>query len=126
MSQADAADAERHRRDAARAPKARCRRSRPPTSCSRSTAKQQFQIQNLMAAQYRAEAIEQARRAQAESEAQRGDRQVPRLRHGLHARNRLTPAGGGGSPPAAVAAAGRGRSPDRPRGTRHLRQESTT
>lgn len=32
-------------------------------------AKQQFQIQNLMAAQYRAEAIEQARRAQAEAEA---------------------------------------------------------
>jgi P-type conjugative transfer protein TrbJ len=32
-------------------------------------AKQQFQIQTLMAAQYRAEAIEQARRAQAESEA---------------------------------------------------------
>lgn len=33
------------------------------------TAKQQFQIQNLMAAQYRAEAIEQARRVQAESDA---------------------------------------------------------
>lgn len=32
-------------------------------------AKQQFQIQNLMAAQYRAEAIEQARRVQAETEA---------------------------------------------------------
>ncbi|OYY90786.1 MAG: P-type conjugative transfer protein TrbJ [Sphingomonas sp. 28-66-16] len=32
-------------------------------------AKQQFQIQNLMAAQYRAEAIEQARRVQAEAEA---------------------------------------------------------
>lgn len=32
-------------------------------------AKQQFQIQNLMAAQYRAEAIEQARRVQAESDA---------------------------------------------------------
>ena len=31
--------------------------------------KQQFQIQNLMAAQYRAEAIEQARRVQAEAEA---------------------------------------------------------
>jgi P-type conjugative transfer protein TrbJ len=31
--------------------------------------KQQFQIQNLMAAQYRAEAIEQARRVQAESDA---------------------------------------------------------
>ncbi len=30
------------------------------------TAKQQFQIQNLMAAQYRAQAVEQARRAQAE------------------------------------------------------------
>jgi len=34
------------------------------------TAKQQFQIQNLMAAQYRAEAIEQARRAQAQSDGQ--------------------------------------------------------
>lgn len=33
------------------------------------TAKQQFQIQNLMAAQYRAQAIEQARRAQAEIDA---------------------------------------------------------
>lgn len=33
------------------------------------TAKQQFQIQNLMAAQYRAQTIEQARRAQAEAEA---------------------------------------------------------
>ncbi len=33
------------------------------------TAKQQFQIQNLMAAQYRAEAIEQARQVQAESNA---------------------------------------------------------
>ncbi|MHA6768997.1 P-type conjugative transfer protein TrbJ [Sphingobium ummariense] len=32
------------------------------------TAKQQFQIQNLMAAQYRAEATEAARRAQAEAE----------------------------------------------------------
>ncbi|WP_106639751.1 P-type conjugative transfer protein TrbJ [Allosphingosinicella vermicomposti] len=32
-------------------------------------AKQQFQIQSLMAAQYRAEAMEQARRGQAESEA---------------------------------------------------------
>ena len=32
-------------------------------------AKQQFQIQNLMAAQYRAEAMEQARRAQAETDA---------------------------------------------------------
>jgi type IV secretion system protein TrbJ len=32
-------------------------------------AKQQFQIQNLMAAQYRAEAIEKARRAQAEADA---------------------------------------------------------
>jgi P-type conjugative transfer protein TrbJ len=34
------------------------------------TAKQQFQIQNLMAAQYRAEAIEAARRVQAETDAQ--------------------------------------------------------
>ncbi len=33
------------------------------------TAKQQFQIQNLMAAQYRAQAIEQARRTQAEIDA---------------------------------------------------------
>ncbi len=33
------------------------------------TAKQQFQIQNLMAAQYRAQSIEQARRAEAEIEA---------------------------------------------------------
>jgi P-type conjugative transfer protein TrbJ len=33
------------------------------------TAKQQFQIQNLMAAQYRAESIEAARRAQAETDA---------------------------------------------------------
>ncbi|CAM5417299.1 P-type conjugative transfer protein TrbJ [Sphingobium scionense] len=33
------------------------------------TAKQQFQIQNLMAAQYRAQAVEQARRAQAEIDA---------------------------------------------------------
>ncbi|UUL82401.1 P-type conjugative transfer protein TrbJ [Sphingomonas qomolangmaensis] len=33
------------------------------------TAKQQFQIQQLMAAQYRAEAIEQARRAQAQADA---------------------------------------------------------
>lgn len=33
------------------------------------TAKQQFQIQNLMAAQYRAQAIEAARRVQAESDA---------------------------------------------------------
>jgi len=32
-------------------------------------AKQQFQIQNLMAAQYRAEAVEQARRVQAEADA---------------------------------------------------------
>lgn len=34
------------------------------------TAKQQFQIQNLMAAQYRAQSIEQASRAQAQSDAQ--------------------------------------------------------
>lgn len=33
------------------------------------TAKQQFQIQNMMAAQYRAQTIEQARRAQVEAEA---------------------------------------------------------
>lgn len=33
------------------------------------TAKQQFQIQNLMAAQYRAQTVEQARRAQAEIDA---------------------------------------------------------
>ncbi len=33
------------------------------------TAKQQFQIQNLMAAQYRAEAIEQARRVQSQADA---------------------------------------------------------
>ena len=33
-------------------------------------AKQQFQIQNLMAAQYRAEAIEQARRAQSQADGQ--------------------------------------------------------
>ena len=33
------------------------------------TAKQQFQIQNLMAAQYRAEAIERARQVQAEADA---------------------------------------------------------
>lgn len=33
------------------------------------TAKQQFQIQNMMAAQYRADAIERARRIQAESDA---------------------------------------------------------
>jgi P-type conjugative transfer protein TrbJ len=33
------------------------------------TAKQQFQIQNLMAAQYRAQAVEQARRAHAEIDA---------------------------------------------------------
>jgi P-type conjugative transfer protein TrbJ len=33
------------------------------------TAKQQFQIQNLMAAQYRAQTLEQARRAQAEIDA---------------------------------------------------------
>lgn len=33
-------------------------------------AKQQFQVQNLMAAQYRAEAVEQARRVQAEADAQ--------------------------------------------------------
>src|SRR3546814_127094 len=33
------------------------------------TAKQQFQIQNMMAAQYRAETIERARRAQAEIDA---------------------------------------------------------
>jgi type IV secretion system protein TrbJ len=34
------------------------------------TAKQQFQLQNLMAAQFRSESMEAARRAQAESEAQ--------------------------------------------------------
>jgi type IV secretion system protein TrbJ len=34
------------------------------------TAKQQFQLQNLMAAQYRSESMEAARRAQSESEAQ--------------------------------------------------------
>ncbi|MES1973308.1 MAG: P-type conjugative transfer protein TrbJ [Pseudomonadota bacterium] len=34
------------------------------------TAKQQFQIQNMMAAQYRAETLEASRRAQAEAEAQ--------------------------------------------------------
>jgi type IV secretion system protein TrbJ len=34
------------------------------------TAKQQFQLQNMMAAQYRSESMEAARRAQAESEAQ--------------------------------------------------------
>jgi P-type conjugative transfer protein TrbJ len=37
-------------------------------------AKQQFQIQNMMAAQYRAEAIEQARRAQAEIDARAATR----------------------------------------------------
>ncbi|MBB5687493.1 P-type conjugative transfer protein TrbJ [Sphingobium boeckii] len=39
------------------------------------TAKQQFQIQSLMAAQYRAEAIEQARRVQAEAEARTATKQ---------------------------------------------------
>ncbi|WP_209047650.1 hypothetical protein [Rhizorhabdus histidinilytica] len=34
------------------------------------TAKQQFQIQNLMAAQYRAETMEAARRTQAQTDAQ--------------------------------------------------------
>ncbi len=38
------------------------------------TAKQQFQIQNMMAAQYRAETIEQARRAQAQIDAQAATR----------------------------------------------------
>jgi len=38
------------------------------------SAKQQFQIQNMMAAQYRAEAIEQARRAQAEIDARAATR----------------------------------------------------
>lgn len=38
------------------------------------TAKQQFQIQNMMAAQYRAETIEQARRAQAEIDARAATR----------------------------------------------------
>jgi P-type conjugative transfer protein TrbJ len=37
-------------------------------------AKQQFQIQNLMAAQYRAEALESARRAQAEADARAATR----------------------------------------------------
>src|SRR3546814_6352436 len=49
------------------------------------TAKQQFQIQNMMAAQYRAETIERARRAQAEIDARAattrflGDRKSTRL-----------------------------------------------
>jgi type IV secretion system protein TrbJ len=34
------------------------------------TAKQQFQLQNLMAAQFRSESMEAARRTQAETEAQ--------------------------------------------------------
>lgn len=38
------------------------------------SAKQQFQIQSLMAAQYRAEAMESARRAQAESDARQATR----------------------------------------------------
>ncbi|QNA85455.1 P-type conjugative transfer protein TrbJ [Sphingomonas sp. So64.6b] len=38
------------------------------------TAKQQFQIQNMMAAQYRAETIEQARRAQSEIDARAATR----------------------------------------------------
>ena len=38
------------------------------------TAKQQFQIQNMMAAQYRAETLEASRRAQAEAEAQAATR----------------------------------------------------
>ena len=38
------------------------------------SAKQQFQIQNLMAAQYRAEAMESARRAQAEADARAATR----------------------------------------------------
>lgn len=38
------------------------------------TAKQQFQIQNLMAAQYRAESMEAARRAQAETDAKAATR----------------------------------------------------
>jgi len=38
------------------------------------TAKQQFQLQSLMAAQFRAESIEQARRVQAESEARAATR----------------------------------------------------
>ena len=37
-------------------------------------AKQQFQIQNMMAAQYRAETLEASRRAQAETEARAATR----------------------------------------------------
>jgi P-type conjugative transfer protein TrbJ len=37
--------------------------------------KQQFQIQNMMAAHYRAEAVEQARRVQAEADARAATRQ---------------------------------------------------
>jgi len=39
------------------------------------STKQQFQIQNMMAAQYRADAIEQARRVQAEVDARAATRQ---------------------------------------------------
>ena len=38
------------------------------------TAKQQFQIQNMMAAQYRVETLEASRRAQAQAEAQAATR----------------------------------------------------
>jgi P-type conjugative transfer protein TrbJ len=44
-------------------------------------SKQQFQIQNLMAAQFRAQAIEQARRAQSQTDAQNA---TQRFLHGNH------------------------------------------
>ncbi len=86
------------------------------------TAKQQFQIQNMMAAQYRAETIERARQAQAQIDAQAADQEVPRFRHRLHPPIGA-PEGGDGPPPVVVRRGAGLRSPASPRGLFHLAEE---
>ncbi len=74
------------------------------------TAKQQFQIQNLMAAQYRADATEAARRAQAEAEGRAATRKFLGTGSAYPPKSAGRARRGGGPPPRRRAA-GRGPAP---------------
>ena len=81
------------------------------------TAKQQLQVQNLMAAQFRAEAAEAARRAQAEAEGRLATRKFLGSGSAYTPQSARRPEAAGASPPAAVAAGRGSSSPATPRGT---------
>ena len=63
--------------------RARSRSSQATNQLLALGVKQQLQLQNLMAAQFREAALERARRAQAEEEGAGDDPPIPRGRQGL-------------------------------------------